>query len=219
MTVAATLPTTPPPARRPRGRPPRNGHNHTDTRELLIRCGTRLLTEKGVNATGLDEILKQVGVPKGSFYHYFSSKDDFVAATLENYASYFARKLDSHFSNIKLTPLARIEAFVDDACDGVERHQFRRGCLVGNLGQEVATLDDRLRRQLEAIFNDWENRLALCLKAAVAANQCAATTDSQLLAHSFWIGWEGAILRARLQRSTRPMRHFAALFMSALPRS
>jgi AcrR family transcriptional regulator len=146
METTRTLP------RRPRGRPARNGLDYADTRALLIRRGLEILTTQGVSATALDDVLKSINVPKGSFYHYFASKDAFVAATVDTYAEYFARKLKQHFHNPLLTPLARLAAFVDDACHGVERHAFKRGCLVGNLGQEVSALDERLRLRLEAIF-------------------------------------------------------------------
>lgn len=203
--------------RRPRGRPARNGLEYADTRALLIRCGIELFTQQGVSATVIDDVLKRVDVPKGSFYHYFESKDAFVSAVLDAYADYFARKLDRQFSNEALLPLARLAAFVDDACSGVERHDFTRGCLVGNLGQEVSCLDPALRVRLEAIFVDWERRLAQCLDAAVAEGELAKNADCAALAHAFWIGWEGAVLRARLARSTGPMRAFLQLFLLALP--
>jgi AcrR family transcriptional regulator len=139
---------TAPLPRRPRGRPARNGHDYADTRALLIRRGTEMLTNRGVGATALDDVLKSVTVPKGSFYHYFESKNSFVAATLDAYAEYFARKLDRHFQNEDLSHLARLAAFVDDACHGVQKHDFTRGCLVGNLGQEVNCLDEKLRLRL-----------------------------------------------------------------------
>lgn len=204
--------------RRPRGRPARNGLDYADTRALLIRRGIEILTSQGVSATALDDVLKSIKVPKGSFYHYFESKDAFVAAALDAYGEYFARKLKRHFSNEALTPLARLSAFVDDACGGMERHHYTRGCLVGNLGQEVNVLDETLRLRLEAILVDWERRLAACLSAAASSGEVAADVDSAALAHAFWVGWEGAILRARLSRSVLPMQAFFTLFMSAVPR-
>lgn len=203
--------------RRPRGRPAHNGCDYADTRSLLIRRGMEMLTCRGVSATALDDVLKSVNVPKGSFYHYFASKDAFVAAALDAYASYFARKLDRHFQNDELGPLARLTAFVDDACAGVERYNFSRGCLVGNLGQEASCLDDKLRLRLEDVLMDWEQRLAGCLWAAVNSGELSSSTDCPALAHAFWVGWEGAISRARLVRSTAPMRAFFELFISALP--
>lgn len=211
-----TLPLPLPLPRRPRGRPARNGLDYADTRALLVRRGIEILTSQGVSATALDDVLKSIRVPKGSFYHYFESKDAFVATTVDAYAEYFARKLDRHFGNQALTPLARLSVFVDDACRGIERHQFTRGCLVGNLGQEVSVLDETLRLRLEAIFADWERRLADCLSAAASSGEVAADLDCAALAHAFWVGWEGAILRARLTRSVLPMRAFFTLFLSAV---
>ncbi|WP_291993493.1 TetR/AcrR family transcriptional regulator [Candidatus Accumulibacter sp. ACC003] len=216
--MATTHALSPPLPRRPRGRPARNGLDYADTRVLLIRRGIEMLTTQGVSATALDDVLKSINVPKGSFYHYFDSKDAFVAATLDAYAEYFARKLDRHFGKQELAPLARLASFVDDACRGVERHDFARGCLVGNLGQEVSVLDETLRLRLEAILVDWERRLAGCLDDAQAAGELAVDVDGPALAHAFWVGWEGAILRARLSRSTAPMQAFFKLFLAALPR-
>lgn len=203
--------------RRPRGRPSHNGAAFADTRALLIRRGTEMLTERGVSATALDEVLKSTQVPKGSFYHYFVSKDAFVLAALDAYAGYFAAKLGRHFHNPTLTPLARLSAFVEDACAGMQRHAFRRGCLVGNLGQEVSGLDESLRLRLEQTLLDWEQALAACLAEAVTSRELAPKADCQALAHLFWVGWEGAILRARLARSVAPMQAFFQFFLSALP--
>ncbi|WP_455132527.1 TetR/AcrR family transcriptional regulator, partial [Microbacterium aurum] len=81
-------------ARPRRGRPPKIPREHGDTREALLRCGMAVLTMQGISATGIDTVLKRVGVPKGSFYHYFDSKDAFGFEVLHRYAGYFARKLD-----------------------------------------------------------------------------------------------------------------------------
>lgn len=210
MDLPATLP------RRPRGRPPRHGHGHADTRALLLRRGVELLTERGVAATALDEVLQSAGVPKGSFYHYFPNKEAFVLAALEAYGAYFLRKLDRHLDDTGQAPLARLRAFVDDACRGVERHDFARGCMAGNLGQEIGCHGDMLRQALEGVFAAWEGRVAACLEQARAAGELAPEADCALLAQAFWIGWEGAILRARMLRSTAPMRIFFDLFLAAL---
>ena len=189
---------------------------HDNTRQHILETGHRIISGKGFASVGLNEILKSAGVPKGSFYHYFPSKDAFVLVILDAYAAYLLRKLDRHFGNESLSPLDRVHAFVDDACQGVERYDFSRGCLVGNLGQEVGSLNETIQLRLEAIFQSWEARLAACLQRAVTTGEVRSATDCAAMAHAFWIGWEGAILRARLMRSTEPMRAFFKLFMSAL---
>ncbi|WP_271105946.1 TetR/AcrR family transcriptional regulator [Pseudomonas tohonis] len=205
-----------PPPRR--GRPPKVNRDNPDTRDALVRCGTEILTEQGFLSTGIDAVLSRVGVPKGSFYHYFQSKEDFGHAVLANYAGYFARKLDRCLLDASRPPLARIAAFVEDAKAGMLRFEFRRGCLVGNLGQEVTQLPEAFRESLEAILLSWQQRLALCLEAAKAEGELAPEADCERWAAFFWIGWEGAVLRARLVRGNAPLDCFIEGFLAGLPR-
>ncbi|MFZ4963931.1 TetR family transcriptional regulator C-terminal domain-containing protein [Pseudomonas gingeri] len=198
------------------GRPPKIPREQLQTREMLVRCGTEILTEQGFMATGIDVVLKRVGVPKGSFYHYFDSKEAFGQAVLANYAEYFARKLDRWLLDTSLPPLQRLRGFVDEAKAGMARHGFRRGCLVGNLGQEVTLLPDSYREQLDAVLRSWELRLSHCLQAAQDAGELARDTDCAALANFFWIGWEGAVLRARLVRSEAPLETFMQGFARCL---
>ena len=204
--------------RRGRGRPPKQIDGQRETRSALLRAGVEVLTEKGFTATGIDEILRRVGVPKGSFYHYFKSKDAFGAELIESYAAYFARKLDRWLLDESVPALTRIANFVADARAGMERHGFRRGCVIGNLGQEMGALPEAYRVQLTAVFADWESRLACCLELALADGAIAATADCDRLARFFWIGWEGAVLRAKLELSPAPLDLFANGFFAALPR-
>jgi TetR/AcrR family transcriptional repressor of nem operon len=205
-----------PPQPRKRGRPPKRPEDTLETRELLVHAGLEVLTEKGFAATGIDEVLKRVGVPKGSFYHYFDSKEAFGAALIDRYASYFARKLERHFVDESMAPLGRLKAFIDDAQAGMARHDFRRGCLIGNLGQEMAALPEGFRERLNAVFEDWERRLARCLEAAQRDGQIPAAVDCMQQARFFWIGWEGAVLRAKLERSAKPLEIFARGFFTGL---
>src|SRR5476649_442658 len=82
-----------------------------DTRAALIRRGTAMCTERGFQLTSIDELLRQVGVTKGSFYHFFRSKHEFGEAVIENYAQYFQRKLDRILNDNSRTALGRMHAF------------------------------------------------------------------------------------------------------------
>lgn len=203
-------------APRRRGRPPRQRENLIETRELLLRAGLEVLTEKGFSATGIEEVLGRVGVPKGSFYHYFSSKEAFGLDLIERYGVFFARKLDRHLGNSSLAPLDRLRSFVADATDGTVRYEFRRGCLIGNLGQEMGALPESFRDRLKETFEDWQVRLAACLREAQKAGEIAPDADTEQLAAVFWIGWEGAVLRAKLERSAKPLEVFAGFFFAGL---
>lgn len=196
-----------------RGRPPKSAAQQRDIRAGLIRSGLEHLTEIGFTASGLDKILKNVGVPKGSFYFYFNSKEAFGLAVLDSYANYFANKLDNCLLDNSFSPLQRIRNFVDDARHGIARHQFKRGCLVGNLGQEVDVLPESFRPVLIAIFKSWQQRIAACLREAQLAGELAPAADCDALAEFFWIGWEGAVSRSRLEQSTKPLDRYLALFI------
>lgn len=189
---------------------------YSATREVLIRCGMELLTEQGFSATGLDAVLKRATVPKGSFYHYFESKDAFAAAVMDAYDEYFKRKLDRWLLNEERPPLDRLADFIADAAKGMRKHRFTRGCLVGNMSQELGALPSGFRERLDAILVGWQARVARCLKAAQDEGSISAASDPEQLAEFFWIAWEGAVLRARLVQNDRPLVTFIATFLSSL---
>ena len=84
--------------KRPRGRPTKHGCNYADTKEVLIHRGIELLTERGMNAMSLDDLMKSVQVPKGSFYHYFVNKEAFILEVLDAYELYFVKRLNKFLS-------------------------------------------------------------------------------------------------------------------------
>jgi TetR/AcrR family transcriptional repressor of nem operon len=185
----------------------------------MLRAGLEILTEKGFAATGIDEILSRVGVPKGSFYHYFASKEAFGLQLIDRYGQFFAKKLEQHLKNTKLSPLNRLHAFVDAAVAGMSRHGYRRGCLIGNLGQEMGALPESFRDQLKNTFEDWQDRFAECLFEAQNVGELSNMAEPNQLAAFFWIGWEGAVLRAKLEQSASPLELFASYFFDSLPTS
>ncbi|WP_082864599.1 acrylate utilization transcriptional regulator AcuR [Caballeronia temeraria] len=196
--------------------PPKRRLKRGEARDEVIWQGTAILTERGFLATGIDEILKRAGVPKGSFYHYFKSKQDFGEAVLDNYLQLLGKKLDRTLGDPSLAPLARLQAFIDDAKRGLKKYEFRRGCLVGNLGQELGGVDEVFRARLEAAFRVWEGRFETCLHEAVRAGDLPVSADPRRLARFFWIGWEGAILRSKLMRSAEPLDHFAEMYFETV---
>lgn len=200
---------------RRRGRP-RKAPDDQASRQALVKAGLVHLTERGYASVGVDEILRGAGVPKGSFYYHFKSKAAFGAVLIDTYHAYFAAKLDHWFSNQTLDPLDRLRGFTEDAEAGMARHDFSRGCLVGNLGQEMAALPPEFRAQICDVLLDWQDRTAACLQAAQAAGEIGPDQDPDALAAFFWIGWEGAVLRAKLDRSPEPLRIFSQGFFQMI---
>lgn len=201
-----------------RGRPPKVARDNRDTKAELIRSGLEQLTENGFASSGIEQILKKVGVPKGSFYHYFANKEAFGLAVIDSYAQFFAKRLDACLLDESHPPLARLSNYVQGAKKGMLRFEFKRGCLVGNLGQEVDLLPESFRQILIDIFLSWEQRVANCLRAAQLNGDLAATADCDLLAECFWVGWEGAVSRARLVQSNQPLDNYFNNFIAGLPK-
>lgn len=195
-----------------RGRPPKVERDFTDTRQELIRSGLEVITETGYLAAGIDAVIKNIAVPKGSFYHCFKSKQEFGMAVLTAYGSFFAHKLDKFLLNSQLAPLQRIEAFVLHAGQGMAKYDFRRGCLVGNLLQETPRLPETFPERLMTILEEWETRVARCLEEAKQHGDLTTNAPASELARQFWSGWEGAVMRAKLFRSVEPLNQFWAFF-------
>ncbi|MCA0946879.1 TetR/AcrR family transcriptional regulator [Salipiger pacificus] len=204
---------SPPPVKKPRrGRPP-GVPEASQARRNLIRAGLEHLTEKGYSSVGVDEILKTAKVPKGSFYHHFRNKADFGLALIAAYDTYFAGLLDQAFLDEDRSPLERLGLFTLMAEEGMARHGFRRGCLVGNLGQEMGALPDDFRGALVDVLETWQKRTAQLFRDAQARGELSREHDPDALAEVFWIGWEGAILRAKLELRPDPLRRFTKTFV------
>jgi len=187
-----------------------------DTRMAIIWCGTELLTERGFQITGIDEILSIVSVPKGSFYYYFKSKREFGVAVVDNYVQFYAQKMALLFDNSERSPLQRLQDFVDDGKLGMTKYDFKRGCLIGNMGQELAALNEEFRQRLEQVMQTWEARVTALLQLARDNGEIAPIHDPESLSQFFWIGWEGAILRSKLTRSVVPLDRFAQIFFNTV---
>ena len=99
----------------------------TDTKEMILRKGARSVHEKGFNATGLQEILAEAGVPKGSFYFHFKSKEDFGLQLIDYYAGSYFNRLDQYLKDPSKTPLQRFRDFFDNQVSSFKKNNFKGG--------------------------------------------------------------------------------------------
>lgn len=197
---------------RTRGRP-RLAPDAQASRQALLRAGLAQLTEFGYVAVRLDDIVEVAGVTKGAFYYHFRSKADYGAVLIAEYDAFFRARIAQSLERTDMTPLERLYDFTKLAEAGMARFGFRRGCLIGNLGQEMGALPEDYRATLIAVLAGWQEMTAACLRAAQAAGEIDANQDPNALAALFWTGWEGAVLRAKLERDPAPLRQFSAGFL------
>ncbi|WP_148254945.1 TetR/AcrR family transcriptional regulator [Aidingimonas lacisalsi] len=187
-----------------------------DTRDELIRIGSDIIARQGYNNTGINTVLSSAGVPKGSFYYYFSSKEDFGLAVIDDVATAYEARLEDILGDTSRSPLARLRRYFAEGMADMEVCECSRGCLIGNLGQELSAQNDTFRQRLASIFQRWELRFAACLREACDAGELRADSDPQALAAFLLTGWEGAILRAKVTKSVTPMSAFIDVLFSRL---
>ncbi len=178
------------------------------TKDLLLEAGKATFLEKGYGNAGIEAILSAAGVPKGSFYYYFSSKEDFGLAVLDRFARCYDERLDLVMGDLAVPPLDRLRLYFESVIDRVEANGGRKGCLIGNLSQEMADHSETFRARLEEIFESWVDRYAACLSQAQAAGEVPLDLDARELAEFMLNGWQGAMLRAKTMRSVAPLRTF-----------
>lgn len=184
------------------------------TRDKLISVGAELIAEHGFNATGINAVLKRAEVPKGSFYHYFSSKEDFGLAVIDAFAEEYDARLAAIFTDTRTSPLGRLRRYFAVGKEDMLSCDHARGCLIGNLGQELSAQSEVFRARLDQVFRAWECRLVGCLDEAREDGEIDATLDSHAQASFIMAGWEGAILRAKTVKSLQPMECFEDILFS-----
>lgn len=188
----------------------------SETRARLVQVGTEILSEKGFISTGLDEILEKAQVPKGSFYHYFESKAKFALAVIDHYDYLWAQKLTRILRDPSVPPLQRIDNYISEGIRGLQKYSFRRGCLIGNIGQEMSSLEEAFRGRILGVFSSWADQLADCLCQAEEAGELPGDVNINEAAKFFWFAWEGAILQAKLEQSVAPIECFRSIMMDRL---
>ena len=189
-----------------------------ETRNRLIRTGAEILCEQSFASMGIEVILKRTGLSKGSFYHFFASKELFGLEVIQHYAELFNRKLDRILEPDGTSALQRLRRYTEDGMEGMARFNFKRGCLIGNLMQELAATHPAFRAAITQVLLDWEARITDCLKQAVAEGDLPPSINVQPYAEFFWTGWEGALMQAKRHQTVDPIAQFVEFFFMALSR-
>jgi TetR/AcrR family transcriptional repressor of nem operon len=178
------------------------------TREHLIDVGVGLMHKNGYNATGLTDILNAADVPKGSFYHHFSSKEDFAEAVLERYVMRVGERTAALLNDTKIAPLKRLRRYFGELMKVSGQKGPIPGCLMGRFTLEIAEESPQLRKQLSGSFDKWQRGIATVLRQAVAQKELPAGTDAESMAGFVLNSWEGALLRSQAEKSDAPLEDF-----------
>jgi TetR/AcrR family transcriptional repressor of nem operon len=189
-----------------------------ESRADLVKHGTQLMLRSGYAGTGLVELLRAAGVPKGSFYNHFDSKEAFGVELVQEYYAWHDRLLASLLAETDRSPLERLRSYFELLLQrAVDASPEARGCLIGMLALEMAGSSEPLRGSVNDAFGRWQARLAELLRQAQVAGELAPEHDPQPLAAMLMEGWEGALMRARASREVEALRSSLDLAFSRLP--
>ena len=176
----------------------------TDTREHILETAEALILGKGFSAVGLGPILTAAGVPKGSFYHWFPSKEAFGVALLERYFTTYLDKLDVQFASDAGTGRAHVLAYFAEWMDRHRGGGCAQQCLAVKLAAEVADLSEPMRHELEVGTRRITARIATALEGAQRDGSLSGGPDPAHLAVTLYTLWIGASVLAKAQHSAQP---------------
>lgn len=185
--------------------------SNPEIKERLLTLGREVVHENGYHACGVQDITTAAGIPKGSFYSYFASKESFAGEILE---AYWAEIEDLQAGGRQAKDaLSALRNHFRLIADFHARTNFTRGCLIGNLAIELGGSNDTLRLQLEGLFRRWET--AVEAKVAAVLPKISAV-ERRSIAASLIDAFEGAVMRAKVERTRSPFERFEKTLIARL---
>ncbi|EGB14035.1 transcriptional regulator, TetR family [Pseudodesulfovibrio mercurii] len=180
-----------------------------DTRQRILEAGAELVHRQGFNNTGLKDILRAAGVPKGSFYFYFDSKEAFGIEMVNHFGAMFRGIIDAALNDSSLTPLGQLRKIFDGFAAHFAAHGYTRGCPIGNLAQEMSDLSEPFRVRLVQAMDGMSSSLAAILDRAKAQGEIPADTNTRETAIFLVEAWHGAIIRMKVTKDGEPLKLFS----------
>ncbi len=161
-----------------------------DKREAIIFTAARLIHEQGYNKVGLKSILDELSIPKGSFYHYFKSKEDLGLSIIEIYIGDTKTCVEEVEQNLE-----GLKTFYGIFFDRLKALSLKRGCPVGNLILELSDQNEAFREKLYEwydLLNSWTEKILIEASVTNAENKAKALTAA----------FEGSMMLSKLDKNT-----------------
>jgi len=188
-----------------------------ETHNRLLETGLSLFVQQGYHGTGIKEVVDQADLPKGSFYTYFSSKESFGGAVVDHFALKGDERLEAVISQAK-TPLEGLRRFFEISRDRLEEQDFAGGCLFGNFSNELGAQADEITPHLVRGMENRSRQFAEILEQGQAEGQVRRDMAAGTLGDLLLNGWEGALMRAKTQRSAVPLDQFLQSYFEVMLR-
>ncbi|MCP4575978.1 MAG: TetR family transcriptional regulator [Deltaproteobacteria bacterium] len=179
----------------------------SDTKQKIIETGAELIHFKGFNHTGLQEILKAAGVPKGSFYNYFDNKDDFGLQVIDYFVGYYTVMTQPIMGDPTLSPLQKIKRLLEWFMEFFKSKDYTYGCPIGNLAQEMGDLSPAFRDKLRSALNILVEAYSELLAQAQKEGEIAQNLDVREAARFLVSSWHGALIHMKAMKGPEPLEN------------
>jgi TetR/AcrR family transcriptional repressor of nem operon len=186
-----------------------------NVKEQLVTTSLSLLHSKGFNATSVQDITAAAGVPKGSFYNHFASKEALGLEVLQRYAEK-AAELGAALHDTSLSPVERIEQYLRDYIASNVATDFNCGCLLGNFSTELSNQVPAIRQEMQRSFGRSAGVLASVIAAGQRDGSIRNPTPAGELADFVVDAWQGAVLRSKAEHSREPLDRFARVVLQRI---
>jgi TetR/AcrR family transcriptional repressor of nem operon len=182
-------------------------------REEISAAALETFHARGYNAAGIKDITDAAGVPKGSFYNHFDSKEAMAIEALRRYSA--AGRL-SGLADESVPPLTRLRAHFERQRDEVVGNGYTRGCMLGNFGGEITDHSEPIRTAVGRSFGRWTGLISAAIAQAQRDGAIKDAIDPDTTARFILSAWEGALIYARVERSPEPFDAFFASVFDVL---
>lgn len=180
--------------------------NKRINREKLLSEGVNLLMTQGYHGTGLKEILDSVKIPKGSFYNYFSSKEDFGAEVIQHYIEPFIQRLRAYLQQPELDALSALQLYLGELIVELEKAEYKGGCLLGNMMGEIGDTSEICRDSLQAAVKRYRDLYILALTRGQQQGRIRTDKSAEKMADLLINQFQGALLRMKIEKTTEPLK-------------
>ncbi|MGP4694124.1 TetR family transcriptional regulator C-terminal domain-containing protein [Agrobacterium cavarae] len=184
-------------------------------KERIAEAALDTLHRRGFNATGIQEIADAAGVPKGSFYNHFASKEAAGVEALERYWISGLHLLEI-LSDIREQALQRLRTYFARLREIAAERNYNTGCLIGNFSIEMADHSPAIGAQLHKLLAKWTAALEACIRDGQEDGSIKADLDPSMMASFVLNSWQGAVLRARADKNGSSFAAFDAIMFAVL---
>lgn len=177
-------------------------------KDNILCAGLGVMKTKGYNGTGVKDIVEAAGIPKGSFYNYFESKEAFAVEILEMVATKNIEEMKTQLLIANLNPLDALDKFFSQMIENAENGKFCGGCFIGNLCQEMSDSSEDIRKEGKKALLGHIDIIEELINRALDQKLINQNLHASSTAEFLFNAWEGSLLMMKTDKSRKPLDTF-----------